>query len=83
MRTVAFDILLLRGLRPRIRAQKIVAAWLRLVTSRAAASRRRRTDELRNELEGIANALDRDDVDAARAKLQTLISTLHERKKEY
>jgi hypothetical protein len=32
MRTVAFDILLLRGLRPRIRAQKIVAAWLRLVS---------------------------------------------------
>jgi hypothetical protein len=41
----------------------------------------RRADELRNELEGIATALDRDDVDAARAKLQTLISTLHERKK--
>jgi hypothetical protein len=32
MRTVAFDILLLRGLRPRIRAQKIVAASLRLVS---------------------------------------------------
>jgi hypothetical protein len=48
---------------------------------RAAASRRRRADELRNELEGIANALDRDDVDAARAKLQTLISTLREKKR--
>jgi hypothetical protein len=83
MRTVAFDLLLLRGLRPRIRAQKIVAAWLRLVSvSRGcveAPSSRRASQRARRK----ANALDRDDVDAARAKLQTLISTLYERKEGY
>jgi hypothetical protein len=39
---------------------------------RAATSRRRRADELRNELEGIAEALDQDSVERARAKLRAL-----------
>jgi hypothetical protein len=50
---------------------------------RAAPSRRRRADELRNELEGIAEALDQDNVETARAKLQALISTLRDRRARY